>query len=129
MKNSTGMWIFKEPRKPRPVANLLIWEYGSPNKEKHLPTAPCFHLLTFHCLRKESYIISMICRVRNTAGASADSCSVWVTGPLRLQGISSPSLLSDFAFLACAVRWSYRKCHFVLGSPEGELEWHEPLGK
>lgn len=80
------MWIFKEPRKPRPVANLLIWEYGSPNKEKHLPTAPCFHLLTFHCLRKESYIISMICRVRNTVGASADSCSVWVTGPLRLQG-------------------------------------------
>lgn len=86
------MWIFKEPRKPRPVASLLIWEYGSPNKGNHLPAAPCSPLLTFHRLRKESYIISVICPVRNTAGASADSCSVWVTGPLGLQG--SPLHLS-----------------------------------
>ena len=40
-------------------------------------SAVIFHLLTFHfCLRKTSDITGRICRVRNTADDSVNSCSL-----------------------------------------------------
>lgn len=110
---------------------IVIYKRIPQTREISSSSRVFFTLLTFPCcLRRESDIIGRSCSVRNTAGASAGSCSGCV--PLLAQWgrrestevsvISTLSRFSRLACLACVGAGSVGNAIFVLDLSEGEFE-------